>query len=536
MNTISSKAQQERATLMVHARRLRGIRTGDLFDGDPDRFDSLSFSFDGIFVDFSKNLVDQTVIDSLVSLAKISDIEGWRDKMFRGGVVNPSENRPALHTALRDPDGDPLVVNGVDIRAAVANGLKQMTRIVEDLRRKKWLGATDKPISDVIHIGIGGSILGPATAVHALGKNRDNDLNIHFVSNVDASALTPVLDRLNPETTLITLVSKSFTTLETLTNGRSAKDWLLRNIAADHLHRHLIAVTARPERARDFGVAPDNVLTFWDWVGGRFSLWSTVGLPIALSAGMDRFTRFLTGARRMDAHFLRAPLDRNIPVLLALIGIWNTNYQDISAHAVLPYDDRLDGLPAHIQQLEMESTGKSIDRHGYPLDWKTAPIVFGMSGTDAQHTFFQAVHQGTHAVSADFIGCLRNDYGSGTHHEQLLANMFAQSQALMVGWSAPDEEGHEERVCPGNRPSTTILLDSLNPENLGMLLALYEHKVFTQGIIWGINPFDQWGVELGKKLTGTILSHIVGGVVTTDHDSSTNGLINRFVNSRRGNP
>jgi len=533
MNTADATVRSCRSELADHAKRLKNTRTEDLFDADAARFDSLSFAFQGMFADFSKNLVDGAVIGSLVELARLSRVEEWRDKMFDGDIVNPSENRPALHVALRDPGGPKLNVNGIDVRAAVSSGLEQLGRMVGELRSKKWLGATGHPITDVIHIGIGGSILGPATAVHALGKSTENDLSIHFVSNVDASALTPVLQRLNPETTLVTIVSKSFTTLETLTNGQSAKDWLTHSVPAEKLHQHLIAVTAKPHRAEKFGVAPDNVMAFWDWVGGRFSLWSAVGLPIALHIGMERFMRFLDGARQMDKHFREAPLHKNIPVLLALLGIWNTNYQNISAHAVLPYDDRLDGLPAHIQQLEMESTGKSVDRLGHPLDWKTAPIVFGMSGTDAQHTFFQAVHQGSHAVSADFIGCLRNDYGSGSHHEQLLANMFAQSEALMVGWSAPDDKGHEERVCPGNRPSTTILLDSLNPENLGMLLALYEHKVFIQGVVWGINPFDQWGVELGKRLTDTILENLSEGTIAKDHDSSTNGLINRFMESRQ---
>jgi glucose-6-phosphate isomerase len=533
MHHKSTTAQSNRELLIKHAARLSTVRTTNLFEADPDRFDRFSRSLDGLFIDFSKNQIDSDVLATLVDLASGVGLEAWRDEMFEGGIVNPSENRPALHVALRDPNGPPLVVDGVDIRKAVGDSLSQLTGIVERLRENQWMGATDKPITDVIHIGIGGSILGPATAVHALGSRDETGPTIHFVSNVDAAALMPVLRDLNPETTLVVVVSKSFTTLETLTNGQTARQWLLDALPEKHLHRHLIAVTARPDRAHQFGVSEDNILAFWPWVGGRFSLWSAVGLPIALSAGMERFNRFLDGARVMDEHFKSAQLDENIPVLLALMSIWNANYQGISAHTILPYDDRLDGLPAHIQQLEMESTGKNVDRGGHPLEWHTAPIIFGMSGTDAQHTFFQAVHQGTRAVSADFIGCLRNDHGGGLHHEQLLANLFAQSEALMLGWSAPDDEGHEERVCPGNRPSTTILLESLNPENLGMLLALYEHKVFVQSVVWGINPFDQWGVELGKQLAGSIMDDIAAGEPVSSHDSSTNGLINRFLKSRQ---
>lgn len=532
MHHKSLTAQSNRKLLAEHAIRLEAVRTTSLFNADPERFNRFSHSLDGLFVDFSKNLIDCDVLNTLTNLARGAELEAWRDEMFSGGIVNPSENRPALHVALRDPSGPPLTVDGVNIRAAVNRSHQLLTDIVERIRSKNWSGATGQPITDIIHIGIGGSILGPATAVHALGTRDDSGPTIHFVSNVDAAALMPVLRTLKPETTLVIMVSKSFTTLETLTNGQTAKKWLLNTLPADGLCKHLIAVTAKPDRAIQFGVSEDNILEFWPSIGGRFSLWSAVGLPIALSAGMECFNRFLNGARRMDQHFKSAPLDQNIPVLLALVGIWNANYQGIAAHAILPYDDRLDGLPMHIQQLEMESTGKSVDRSGHPIDWDTAPIIFGMSGTDAQHTFFQAVHQGTRPVSADFIGCLRDDHGSGIHHEQLLANLFAQSEALMLGWSAPDDEGHEERVCPGNRPSTTILLESLNPENLGMLLALYEHKVFAQSVIWGINPFDQWGVELGKQLAGTILTEIGDAEPVSSHDSSTNGLINRYLESR----
>ncbi len=520
-------------SLSVQAETLGGERIRRLFRDNPDRFDQWSFQSGGLFVDFSKNLIDENALATLLDLARAMDLEDWRRAMFAGDIVNQSEQRTALHVALRHSGGIEPHVAHPEIEEQIAAALDQMERISSRLRNAQWIGAGGDPITDVVHIGIGGSILGPLAAVRALSCDEGTFPRIHFVSNVDASALMTVLNKLNPRTTLINIVSKSFTTPETLTNGMTARQWLASAVPEAALDRHMIAITANQAMAREFGIAPENILTFWDWVGGRFSLWSTVGLPIAIAVGMDSFRRLLNGAAAMDAHFLKTPLNKNLPVLLALIGIWNTNFLNISAHAVLPYDDRLRRLPAHIQQLEMESTGKSVDRHGHPVEQKTAPIVFGMAGTDAQHTFFQAVHQGTHPVSADFIGCLQDDFDDTRHHNQLLANMFAQSEALMVGWSAPDEEGRKEKVCPGNRPSTTILLDSMSPENLGMLFALYEHKVFVQGVVWGINPFDQWGVELGKKLAGDILAELSGSKPSGNHDPSTSALIRRYLDYQR---
>ncbi len=526
-----------RQALIEHTERLSDVRISALFDDNPDRFKQFSRSLGGLLVDFSKNRVDAAVMESLLDLARSADLELWRDDMFTGQPVNSSEERPALHVALRDPEGPPLNVEGIDVRAEVQQGLDTMSAIVDRLRSGAWLGATDKPITDVVHIGIGGSILGPEAVVRALAPDDRGSIRVHFVSNVDAADLIPVLRRLNPQTTLVITVSKSFTTLETLTNATTARQWLSNALPAEGLGKHLMAITADHRAAQAFGVPEENTLGFWPWVGGRFSLWSTVGLPIALIAGMDAFHRLLSGARALDEHFATAPLSDNLPVLMAVIGIWNANFQGVPAHAVLPYDDRLSGLPAHLQQLEMESTGKSMDREGGSVDWETAPIIFGMSGTDAQHTFFQAIHQGTRVVSADFIGSMRDDHGYGEHgdghHEQLLANLFAQSEALMLGRLENGGGADAQRVCLGNRPSNTILLNALEPETLGMLLALYEHKVFVQGVIWGINPFDQWGVELGKQLGKTILSELRTSEPVSSHDSSTNALINHYLDKRR---
>ena len=509
----------------------------EMFADDAERFDRLSVEFGGLFVDFSKNHLDNETLLSLIELARTTKVEQWRDRMFAGEPVNGTENRAALHVALRNTDGPAFNVAGEDITASVRDGLDQMGKMVERLRGHQWMGATDKPITDVLHIGIGGSVLGPAAAARALAKPNNEPVRVHYVSNVDAEAIFPILEVLDPERTLITAVSKSFSTLETLTNAGTAREWLLEKLPAgtseEKIGRHLIGITTEPSAAMAFGIPEDNILTFWPWVGGRFSLWSNVGMPIALTAGMDRFRRLLQGANQMDQHFCNAPLEQNLPVLLALIGIWNTDFQDAGAHAILPYDERLKGLPQHLQQLEMESTGKSANRWNEMTTWHTAPIVFGMPGNDAQHTFFQALHQGTRTISADFIGCIRQDHPHNNHHDRLMANLFSQTEALMRGRTEMNGDVDIHRLCPGNRPSTTILLDALTPETLGMLLALYEHKVFVQGTIWGVNPFDQWGVELGKELAQSILEQIETAAPVTDHDGSTNGLLNRFINSRQ---
>ncbi len=521
-----------RKTLFEHAERLHGIHTMEMFANDPERFEKFSFELGGLFVDLSKNHLDDETLSTLVELARIAEVEDWRDRMFSGEPVNSTENRAALHVILRNADGPPFIVDGEDVTASVRNGLDKMTGMVNRIRSGQWLGSTGKPITDVVHIGIGGSILGPAAAAHALARTNGRSVRVHYVSNVDAEAIFPILESLDPEQTLVTSVSKSFTTLETLTNTETAREWLLEALPEKDIGNHLVGITAEPAAAIEFGVPEENILTFWPWVGGRFSLWSTVGFPIALTIGMDAFNRLLDGARQMDKHFCETPLTENLPVLLALVGIWNTDFQDTGAHAILPYDERLANLPQHLQQLEMESTGKSANQHNEFTQWHTAPIVFGMPGNDAQHTFFQALHQGTRTISADFIGCIRQDHPHDNHHDRLMANLFSQTEALMRGRTESNGGDDIHHFCPGNRPSTTILLDAMEPETLGMLLALYEHKVFVQGIIWGVNPFDQWGVELGKELAKSILDQIEKGEPVFDHDGSTNGLVNRFVRSR----
>lgn len=527
----------ERQILADHAVRLHTVHTMDMFTNDDQRFERLSFEFDGLFMDLSKNHLDQAALDSLVELARTTGVEMWRDRMFSAEPVNDTEDRPALHIALRNHDGPSYVVDGEDVSVSIREGLEKMAGMVERLRAHQWHGATGKAITDVVHIGIGGSILGPAAAARALTRPNGETIRVHYVSNVDAEAIFPVLESLNPETTLITSVSKSFSTLETLTNTETARAWLLQSLPANGIGKHLIGITAKPAAAIDFGIPEEHILTFGPWVGGRFSLWSTVGLPIALTVGMERFHRLLQGAQKMDKHFCESPLEKNLPVLLALIGIWNTDFQDTGAHAILPYDERLAGVPQHLQQLEMESTGKSANRWHELTPWHTAPIVFGMPGNDAQHTFFQALHQGTRTISADFIGCIRQDHPHDNHQDRLMANLFSQTEALMRGRTETNGGSDIHRLCPGNRPSTTILMDALKPETLGQLLALYEHKVFVQGVIWGVNPFDQWGVELGKDLARTILDEIEIGRDVSSHDGSTNGLLNRFIRSRReGDP
>ncbi len=522
--------------LEIHAKRLSALSTVSMFDQDTNRFENFSFELDNMFIDFSKNGIDKAALTNLVDLARARDVEGCRNKMFAGGIVNVTENRPALHVALRDPSGSPLTIDGMDIRADVSANLDRMESLVDALRSGSWLGATGKPITDIIHIGIGGSVLGPEIVVRALMPTQGARLRIHFVANVDASALMPVIAGLDPETTAMVIVSKTFTTQETMTNARSVTDWLLQTIDPSGLSRHMLAITSAPAAAEKFGVDPAHIMTFRDWVGGRYSLWSAVGFSIALVAGMEGFRGLLEGARKLDMHFLNAPLESNIPVLMALVGIWNTNFLDMPSHAVLPYDDRLAGLPAFLQQLEMESNGKSVQVDGSTVTRKTVPVIFGFPGTDAQHSFFQALHQGTRNVSMDFIGCLKSNNDKTNHHDQLMANLFAQTEALMVG-RAKDNAGVDadvdaHRVCPGNRPTTTILLDALTPETLGMLLALYEQKTFVQSIIWGINAFDQWGVELGKQLGKAVLNDIETASTVTYHDGSTNGLINRYLKRR----
>jgi len=515
----------------------------ELMAQDPARFDKFSLALEGLLVDYSKQRVTGETMRLLCELARECGLESWRARMLAGEPVNVTEGRAALHVALRGATS--ARVDGKDVSQEVGAQLAAMRRFVRGVRAGRIRGATRRAFTDVVNLGIGGSDLGPRLACEALGGR--SGLRPHFVSNVDGSALSKVLAGLEPATTLVVVASKTFSTLETLANARTAKSWLEKKLR-DKAAGHLCAVTAHAGRALGFGVPAGQIFGFWDWVGGRYSLWSAVGLPFALAAGMERFDELRDGARAMDEHFARAPLERNLPVVLGLLEVWNVNFLGCGHRAVLPYDERLRLLPAYLQQLEMESSGKSVTRQGERVGHATAPITWGSPGTDAQHAYFQWLHQGTAPVAADFIACCRPSHRLRDHHAMLLSNFFAQTEALARGMTADEaaaamrKQGLADaeigkllphRTFDGNRPSTSILLDELTPRALGALIALYEHKVFVQSAIWDINPFDQWGVELGKTLAGRILPELGAGGAVSTHDASTNGLINHFKKRRR---
>ena len=523
----SLKSSPAWKALEAHRKKTADPHMRDLFAGDKDRFEAMSVGLGGLFLDYSKNIISAETYSLLIDLAGEADVEGWAARMAAGEEINTTEGRPALHMALREP-GSPG--GNKEIIAA----RKAMERICNDIRDANMTGATGKPFQAVVHIGTGGSHLGPAMVVRALVAYRDGP-DIHFVCNVDGAQISAVLDRLVPETTLFIAASKTFTTEETLTNARTARRWLTEAVGEtgdDGVGAHFIAVTANAGAAVDFGIGEDNIIPLTEGVAGRFSVWSGVGLAAALALGWENFEAMLSGAHDMDRHFLDAPLDANMPVILGLIGIWNIDFLGAEALAVLPYDEGLGLLPNYVGQLEMESNGKSIGRDGTALEAGGAPIVFGEPGTDGQHAFYQAIHQGRRLIASDFIVPLRSHHPIGDHHQRLLANAFAQSKALMMGRDNKGEPPH--RAFEGNRPSNTILLDRVDPFTLGQLIALYEHKVFVQAVIWGINPFDQWGVELGKELAAAILPEFLGRADSGDHDSSTRGLIARALKAKEG--
>lgn len=508
-----------------------------LFDSDPDRAETMSIEAAGFFVDYSKNLVTDEVMQKLVALAERADVAGQRQAMFDGDTVNTTEQRQVLHTALRRSAGEAVVVDGVDVVPEVHRVLDQMAVFAHQVRSGSWKGATGKPITSIVNIGIGGSDLGPAMAYHALRPFSKRDLDFRFVSNIDPTALTEALIGLDPDTTLFIVVSKSFGTIETLTNAASARTWLAAKLGDAAVAKHFVAVSTNEQRVADFGIDTANMFGFWDWVGGRYSVGSAVGLSLMLAIGDDGFREFLAGMHEMDQHFKAAPLAENLPVVLGLLGIWYTNFGNAQSHAVLPYSDHLARFPAYLQQLDMESNGKGVDQTGKVVNHSTGPIVWGEPATNGQHAFYQLLHQGTHRVPADFIGFIHpSDDSDGQlppdqlqhHHDLLMANFFAQTEALAFG------QDHEEpqRRFSGNRPTTTILADQLTPRTLGALIALYEHKVFTMGAIWGINSFDQFGVELGKVLATAIGEEITDSDRPLRHDGSTNALLNRYRSER----
>nr|WP_242520846.1 glucose-6-phosphate isomerase [Halomonas litopenaei] len=497
-------------------------RIRDYFAADPKRFDKMSLRVGGLFLDYSKHQISDKVLDKLMELAEHSALVQRRAQMFSGDIINVTEDRPVLHTALRNLGDTPVIADGKDVMPEIHATREQIKRFSEEVRSGAWKGYSGERIRDIVNIGIGGSDLGPNMASRALLKYRQADLNFHFVSNVDGAHIQKVLRSLDPATTLFIVSTKTFSTQETLLNARTARRWFIENAGDDaDIGAHFIAASTNRKAAMEFGIREENVFEFWAWVGGRYSMWSSIGLPIALAIGYDGFIEMLEGAYEMDQHFLSAPLSNNMPVLMALIGIWYINFVGAETQAIVPYDQALHQLPAFLQQLDMESNGKSVDIFGRPVDYKTGPIVWGQTGSNGQHAFFQLLHQGTRYVPIDFIASLKPEPGVEDHHFALLTNMLAQANAFMEGSSQGGDL--DPYSCPGNRPSSVLLLDELTPRNLGALIALYEHKVFVQGVIWNINSFDQWGVQLGKRIAGEISEKI--DERSQDFDASTQGLL-----------
>ncbi|MGV8712071.1 MAG: glucose-6-phosphate isomerase [Nitrosomonas sp.] len=527
--------------LQQHQSLMAKLSMRDLFHQDSQRFDKFSLTFNDILLDYAKQRINRETVDLLLTLAHQQKLGDWISRLFAGEKINATEHRAALHVALRSDHA--VLLDGVDVMPDVKRVLKQMERFAIAIQSGARRGYSNKLFTDVVNIGIGGSDLGPAMVADALRPYQLNGLTPHFVSNIDGAQISDTLRHLDPATTLFIVASKTFTTQETLTNAHSARQWFLSNGGSEQaIAQHFVAVSTNRPAVQAFGIDPDNMFEFWDWVGGRYSLWSAIGLPIALTIGMDNFYSLLQGAQGMDRHFATAPLDKNLPVMLGLLGIWNINFFGATSHAVLPYDQSMQRFPAYLQQLDMESNGKRTTRDGEVVDYATGAIVWGEPGTNGQHAFYQLLHQGTQTIPADFLAPCQSHHLIGDHHRLLLANFFAQTEALMMGKNAQEVSSELEsqglsaaaieqllphKIFPGNRPTTSILFKKLDPQTLGALIALYEHKVFVQSVIWNINPFDQWGVELGKQLAGKILMewehHQTGA-----HDSSTSGLIRYF--------
>jgi glucose-6-phosphate isomerase len=522
--------------LADHFAAIRDVHLRDLFATNPSRGERMALEVDGIYLDYSKNRLTTETIRLLCALARRAGLRERIDAMFSGEKINVTEHRSVLHVALRAPRATSLVVDGVDVVAEVHDVLDRMSAFAQQVRSGAWRGATGESIRNVVNIGIGGSDLGPAMAYEALRDFSRRDLTFRFVSNVDGTDVWEALHGLEPAETLFVVCSKTFTTLETLTNARTARDWLVDALGEDAVERHFVAVSTNAEKVAEFGIDTANMFGFWDWVGGRYSYDSAIGLSLMLAIGPERFAEMLAGFHAIDEHFRRAPFEENLPVLLGLIGVWYIDFFGAQTHAVLPYSQYLSRFTAYLQQLDMESNGKSVDLQGEPVRFDTGPVVWGQPGTNGQHAFFQLIHQGTRLIPCDFIGFVRPNHDVGDHQDLLVANLFAQTEALAFGKTrrevevegvAPEQAPH--RTFPGNRPTNTLLLGQLTPYALGQLVATYEHKVFTQGTVWNINSFDQWGVELGKVLAKRIVPQLRGPVdAPLDHDSSTNALIRRY--------
>jgi glucose-6-phosphate isomerase len=514
-----------------------------LFEADDQRFKKFSLQFENILLDYSKNRIDEETVALLIQLARECSLNKAIEAMFNGEKINATEGRPVLHVALRNRSNKPIYVDGKDVMPDVNRVLEQMKTFSEAIISGSWKGYTGKAITDVVNIGIGGSDLGPVMVTEAL-RSYKNHLNMHFVSNVDATHIVETLKVVDPETTLFLIASKTFTTQETMTNAHSARDWFIKSGGTDKdVAKHFAALSTNAEGVEKFGIDTKNMFEFWDWVGGRYSLWSAIGLSIVLSIGFENFTELLAGAHAMDEHFRTTELEQSLPVALALVGIWYNNFFDAETNAILPYDQYLHRFSAYFQQGDMESNGKHVDRNGKPVDYSTGPIIWGEPGTNGQHAFYQLIHQGTKLIPCDFIAPAISHNPLGDHHDFLLSNFFAQTEALMNGKSrevvveelkkAGKTDDEIEKLAPfkefdGNRPTNSILLKEITPRSLGSLIAMYEHKIFVQGIIWNIYSFDQWGVELGKQLAVKIQTELKGDGEVTTHDSSTNGLINQY--------
>ena len=500
----------------------------ELFNEDPQRAEKYTLKAGEVFLDYSKNLVNDQIMNTFIELANQSSLKSHAQAMFSGKNVNTTEQKAVLHMALRGRRQDGYLHHNKPVIDQVELSLQQMADISHQIREGEWLGVTGKPITDIIHLGVGGSDLGPRMACEALRSYAHSAINLHFVSNADGAEILSTIAELNPETTLIILVSKSFSTQETLLNANTALKWLSEslNLSSPQSSAHVIAITADKEKATAFGISTERILELQDWVGGRYSLWSCVGLSVSIYLGYKNFTAILEGAREMDVHFKTAPFDKNMPVILALLGIWHNNFMHAETQAVIPYCERLKLLPAYLQQLEMESNGKSVSLNNEPLNYSTAPIIWGQTGTDSQHAFFQLLHQGTHYVPVDFIGFINDPMSNRKHHNFLLSNLIAQASALMTGRTKTGVAPH--KIYKGNKPSNVLLINELTPKNFGALVALYEHKVFVQGSIWNINSYDQWGVELGKEMTKKVLRE-----ETSDNqpvDTSTQQL-KKYINT-----
>lgn len=524
-----------------HYSDLKQTSMREQFASDPHRVHDFIIKSGDLLLDYSKNRITKETVEKLLALAESVNMSDWIERMFSGEKINKTEGRAVLHTALRNRSNTPVMVNGEDVMPAVNAVLLQMKNFCQKVHSGEWRGYTNKRITDIVNIGIGGSDLGPAMICEALEPFSVEGMNVHFVSNVDGADLATTLEKLNQQTTLFVVASKTFTTQETITNAKSAKSWFLKTAKQHDVAKHFAAVSTNARAVAEFGIDIANMFEIWDWVGGRYSLWSAIGLPIALYVGMDNFERMLDGGHEMDNHFRHQPLAENMPLILGLLGVWYINFFDAQTHAIVPYDQALARFPSHMQQLDMESNGKQTNREGQHISYKTGPIIWGTAGTNGQHAYFQLIHQGTRLIPVDFILPINSHYPKGDHQSILLANGLAQSEALMKGKDADEvrkeltAEGHEgealeallpHKIFPGNRPSNTLLFPDRTPEMLGQLVALYEHKVFVQGIIWNINSFDQWGVELGKQLAKAILPDLQEGAEVSAHDSSTTNLIN----------